>query len=129
MRPTLRTVRLLLAGIAVALVPAIVSPRLWPLWLIYLGACLLAWAADAVLALPRRRLAITVEPPALIHIGEPEPMRLALRGRDYVLPDDVKELVIPALRHRVVLAPGAEIEGLSAESVLRQLLDQIPVPR
>jgi MoxR-like ATPase len=52
-----------------------------------------------------------------------------LRGRDYVLPDDVKELVIPALRHRVVLAPGAEIEGLSAEGVLRQLLDQIPVPR
>jgi MoxR-like ATPase len=53
----------------------------------------------------------------------------ALRGRDYVLPDDVKELAIPALRHRVVLAPGAEIEGLTGEAVLRQILEQVPVPR
>jgi MoxR-like ATPase len=53
----------------------------------------------------------------------------ALQGRDYVLPDDVKNLAVPALRHRIVLAPGAEIEGLSAETVVRQILDQVPVPR
>jgi MoxR-like ATPase len=46
-----------------------------------------------------------------------------------VLPDDVKALAIPALRHRVVLAPGAEIEGLSTETVLTQLLEQVPAPR
>jgi MoxR-like ATPase len=53
----------------------------------------------------------------------------ALQGRDYVLPDDVKALAVPALRHRVVLAPGAEIEGLTAEAVVRQIIEQVPVPR
>ena len=52
-----------------------------------------------------------------------------LQGRDFVLPDDVKALVVPALRHRVMLAPGAEIEGLTAEAVLRQVVEQVPAPR
>jgi MoxR-like ATPase len=53
----------------------------------------------------------------------------AMQGRDYVIPDDVKFIALPALRHRVVLAPGAEIEGLQADAVLRQVLEQIPAPR
>jgi MoxR-like ATPase len=53
----------------------------------------------------------------------------ALQGRDYVLPDDVKALAVPALRHRVVLAPGAEIEGLTAEAAVRQIIEQVAVPR
>jgi MoxR-like ATPase len=53
----------------------------------------------------------------------------ALEGRDFVVPDDVKRLFLPALRHRVVLAPGAEIEGVTAETVLRQVVDQVPAPR
>ncbi|HSS02209.1 MAG TPA: MoxR family ATPase [Kofleriaceae bacterium] len=53
----------------------------------------------------------------------------ALAGRDFVLPDDIKALAVPALRHRVVLAPGAEIEGLTTEAAIRQILDQVPVPR
>jgi MoxR-like ATPase len=53
----------------------------------------------------------------------------ALQGRDYVLPDDLKLLAVPALRHRIVLAPGAEIEGLTSEAVVRQILEQVPVPR
>ena len=53
----------------------------------------------------------------------------AMQGRDYVIPDDVKFITLPALRHRVVLAPGAEIEGLQADAVLRQVLEQIPAPR
>jgi MoxR-like ATPase len=53
----------------------------------------------------------------------------ALQGRDYVLPDDIKALAVPALRHRIVLAPGAEIEGLSTEAVVRQIVEQVPVPR
>jgi MoxR-like ATPase len=52
-----------------------------------------------------------------------------LSGRDYVLPDDIKALAVPALRHRIVLAPGAEIEGLTSEAVVRQILEQVPVPR
>ena len=53
----------------------------------------------------------------------------AMQGRDYVIPDDVKFVALPALRHRVVLAPGAEIEGLVADAVIRQVLDQVPAPR
>jgi MoxR-like ATPase len=53
----------------------------------------------------------------------------ALQGRDFVIPDDIKMLAVPALRHRVVLAPGAEIEGLTSESVVKQILEQVPAPR
>ena len=53
----------------------------------------------------------------------------AINGRDFVLPDDVKSMAIPALRHRLLLAPGAEIEGTTTESVIRHILDQVPAPR
>ena len=42
----------------------------------------------------------------------------ALQGRDFVIPDDVKTLAQPVLRHRVVLSPGGEIEGLTTDKVI-----------
>lgn len=53
----------------------------------------------------------------------------ALQGRDFVIPDDVKTLAVPVLRHRVVLSPGAEIEGAVADQIVRNILDQTAVPR
>jgi MoxR-like ATPase len=53
----------------------------------------------------------------------------ALRGRAYVIPDDLKALFLPALRHRVVLTPGAQIEGSSPDAILRQVLQTVPAPR
>jgi len=53
----------------------------------------------------------------------------AIRGRDYVIPDDVKELIAPVLAHRIVLAPGAELEGLTSTKVLRQVVEQVTAPR
>ena len=53
----------------------------------------------------------------------------ALQGRDFVIPDDVKTLALPVLRHRVVLSPGAEIEGLTADRILGEILDQTAAPR
>lgn len=53
----------------------------------------------------------------------------ALRGRDFVIPDDVKELALPVLRHRVLLRPEAEVEGLSVDRILSSLLDAQVVPR
>ena len=53
----------------------------------------------------------------------------AINGRDYVIPDDIKFLAAPILRHRVVLAPGAEIEGLSVDQLIEQILDRTPAPR
>ena len=53
----------------------------------------------------------------------------ALQGRSYVTPDDVK-LVTPAVyRHRLLLKPEAEIEGLDADAVIQRLLGQVEVPR
>ena len=53
----------------------------------------------------------------------------ALAGRDYVLPEDVQEAWPATLRHRVVLEPGAEVEGLRAEEALRAVLESVVVPR
>ena len=55
--------------------------------------------------------------------------RAVLDGRDYVIPDDVKELALPALSHRVVLSPSAEIEGSSTASVIAFILDEVAAPR
>lgn len=53
----------------------------------------------------------------------------ALSGRDFAIPDDVKRLFVPALRHRIVLGPAAEIEGRSAVNVLENIINQIEAPR
>lgn len=53
----------------------------------------------------------------------------ATQGRDFVIPDDIKFLAVPLLRHRVVLAPNAEIDGLVSDTVLIEILDQTAVPR
>jgi MoxR-like ATPase len=52
-----------------------------------------------------------------------------LSGRDFVIPDDIKFLALPVLRHRLTLSPSAEIEGLTADRILREVLDQIAAPR
>ena len=53
----------------------------------------------------------------------------AFRGRDFAVPDDVVELVLPALRHRVVMSAEAEVEGLRVDQELTSLLRSIEVPR
>ena len=53
----------------------------------------------------------------------------AFRGRDYVVPDDVVDIVLPALRHRVVLTAEAEVEGQTTDEQLRELVRSIEVPR
>ncbi|MFN7017898.1 MAG: AAA family ATPase [Fimbriimonadales bacterium] len=53
----------------------------------------------------------------------------ALRGRGFVTPDDVKQMALPVLRHRLILKPEAEVEGLSADRILTSILEATPVPR
>jgi MoxR-like ATPase len=52
-----------------------------------------------------------------------------LQGRDFVIPDDVKFLALPVLRHRLTMSPSAEIEGLTSDRILREILDQTAAPR
>ncbi len=63
---------------------------------------------------------------ALLHCGK---ALAAVRGRDFVIPDDVKELALPVLRHRVVLRPEAEVEGLTVDRVLASSIEAQVVPR
>ena len=53
----------------------------------------------------------------------------AISGRDFVIPDDIKRLAIPILRHRIVMTPSSDIEGVSSDQALSTLVDQTPVPR
>jgi len=53
----------------------------------------------------------------------------ALRGRGFVIPDDVKEIFLPAMRHRIVIGAGAEVEGVTTDAVLKQILAAVPAPR
>ncbi|KAF1053382.1 MAG: ATPase RavA [Stenotrophomonas maltophilia] len=55
--------------------------------------------------------------------------RALLRGGDFVIPDDIKGCALAVLRHRVRLSPELDIEGLSVDQVLQQLIDQVPAPR
>jgi MoxR-like ATPase len=53
----------------------------------------------------------------------------AMQGRNYVIPDDVKALAPPIFRHRVILKPEAEIEGIDADAVMKRVLGKVEVPR
>lgn len=53
----------------------------------------------------------------------------AIRGRDFVIPDDVKEISYPALRHRIILTPEKEMEGKNADELIQQILNRVEVPR
>ncbi|WAJ38831.1 MoxR family ATPase [Pseudomonas sp. GOM7] len=74
-------------------------------------------------------LAMGAGPRASIALVRGARARALLRGGDFVLPDDIKGCALAVLRHRVRLAPELDIEGLSVDQVLQQLLDQVPAPR
>lgn len=52
-----------------------------------------------------------------------------IAGRDYVTPDDVKMVSKPALRHRIQLSPHAELEGITVDEIIEELVGSVPVPR
>ena len=52
----------------------------------------------------------------------------ALAGRDFVLPDDIKRLAVPVLAHRVIVGPAARLRELSAEKIVEEILENLPVP-
>lgn len=53
----------------------------------------------------------------------------AIRGRDFVTPEDIKEASFGVLRHRIIVSPEREMEGLTADEIIRQILESIEVPR
>nr|WP_281373794.1 MoxR family ATPase [Parvularcula dongshanensis] len=90
--------------------------------------------ADYVVALIRATretasLSVGASPRAGAMLARAARARAALDGRDYTVPDDVKALALPALRHRVVLSPSAEIEGMPADQAVASILEQAKPPR
>ncbi len=53
----------------------------------------------------------------------------ALRGRDFVTPDDVRDVAVSVLHHRIIVAPEREMEGLSAGAIINQIIEQVEIPR
>jgi MoxR-like ATPase len=53
----------------------------------------------------------------------------AINGRDFVTPEDILEVVGPVLRHRIILSPDKEMEGISEDTVIRQILQTMDIPR
>uniref|UniRef100_UPI00286DE702 AAA family ATPase n=1 Tax=Sandarakinorhabdus sp. TaxID=1916663 RepID=UPI00286DE702 len=74
-------------------------------------------------------LAVGASPRAGVMLAMAARAEAALSGRDYVLPDDVKALAAPVLRHRVILSPAAEIEGRRADGIVAALIAEVEAPR
>ena len=53
----------------------------------------------------------------------------AYNGRDYVIPEDIKKMAVPTLRHRIILKPELELEGVKSDSIISDILSKIKVPR
>lgn len=53
----------------------------------------------------------------------------ATEGRDYLIPDDIKSAALPILRHRLVLKPEADLEGMTADQVVREIVRSVEVPK
>jgi MoxR-like ATPase len=73
-------------------------------------------------------LALGASPRAGIALLKAARAAALLEGRDYVTPDDVKQLAAPVLRHRVTVTPELELEGVTADGALKGILDQTEVP-
>ena len=74
------------------------------------------------------RIDVGISPRGSIAVFKLAKAHAAFYGRDYVVPDDVKNVVIPALSHRLILKAEARIRGVKAEAIVAELLQTMPVP-
>jgi uncharacterized protein (DUF58 family) len=78
MRPTVRCLVLFIVGIPVSLAGVSIDAKLWTVWLCYVGAAFLLTGIDAVLALPKRKMKVKIDPPEQIFIGDTVPAKLTI---------------------------------------------------
>jgi MoxR-like ATPase len=74
-------------------------------------------------------LSLGASPRAAVFLMQAAKATAAMDRRDYIIPDDVKSAAYPVLRHRIVLKPEAELEGLTTDQVLQDMLRTIEVPK
>lgn len=75
------------------------------------------------------RLYLGASPRASLSILRSAKTAAAVRGRDFVTPDDIQYVCEPVLNHRIILTPETEMEGISAEDVIAEIVQKIEVPR
>ncbi|MDH3285168.1 MAG: MoxR family ATPase [Acidobacteriota bacterium] len=91
---------------------------------------MLAYLKDLVVSSRRSlHLSLGASPRAGMALLAASRARAALAGRDFVIPDDVKRMAGPVLRHRLLPTPEAELEGMTASTILERLVGTIEVPR
>ena len=73
-------------------------------------------------------LALGASPRAAISLFKAAQALAGLRGRDFVTPEDLKDLAAPVLAHRLVLKPESLMRGVNAQAAMEQILDRVPVP-
>jgi len=83
-----------------------------------------------IIAKTRRdnRLLVGASPRAAEHLLYASKALAFLRGRDYVIPDDIKEMALSVLTHRLLVRAEYELEGVKSEDVVREILDEVEVP-
>ena len=74
------------------------------------------------------RVEVGISPRGSIALFKLAKAHAAFFGRDYVVPDDVKNVLIPALSHRLILKAEARVQGLKPDSVINEIVNKIPVP-
>lgn len=74
-------------------------------------------------------LSLGASPRASLAILNASKALAAIRGRDFITPDDIKEVAVPVLRHRILLTPEKEMDGTSADTIISQIIDRTEVPR
>jgi MoxR-like ATPase len=75
-----------------------------------------------------KRLQVGASPRGALALLKLARCRAALRGRDFATPDDVKEVAVPALAHRLTLKPELWVQRISADEIVRETLEQVPTP-
>jgi MoxR-like ATPase len=97
--------------------------------MVYIDDRILKYIRDIILKTRNHpQLALGCGPRASLTLMKCAKARAAILGRTYVTPDDVRSLIIPTLNHRILLKPEAELEGLDHKTVLRNIIEDIPVP-
>jgi len=97
--------------------------------MVYIDDRILKYIRDIVIKTRSHpQIALGCGPRASLVLMKCSKARAAILGRVYVTPDDVRALVVPALNHRILLKPEAELEGLDVKIVIKNIIEDIPIP-
>ena len=97
--------------------------------LVYVAPSVQAFCVDLVAATrASQNSAVGASPRGSLALLKLARSKAALVGRDYVVPDDVKAVAVPALAHRLVLRPELWVQRITGEDVVREVLHRVPAP-